>query len=98
MLRSEKVAPPSTAVPLGVRESAPPLGFVPRATVIEPVKLATVFPASSCAATWTGGEMALPAVVLLGWTVKTRCVAGGGVMLNAALVAAVKPEVVATSV
>src|SRR2546425_257438 len=78
MLRSEKVATPFTAVTIVVPESVPPLGFVPRATVIEPVKPATVFPASSCAATWTGGEMALPAVALLGWTAKTRWVAGGG--------------------
>src|SRR3989442_3324810 len=78
MLRSEKGPPPSPEVTLGVREGAPPLGFVPRATVIEPVKLATVFPASSCAATCTAGAIVLPAVASFGWTAKTRWVAGGG--------------------
>src|SRR2546426_230556 len=78
MLRSEKVATPFTAVTIVVPESVPPLGFVPRATVIEPVKLATVFPASSCAATCTAGAIVLPAVASFGWTAKTRWVAGGG--------------------
>src|SRR6266853_689655 len=78
MLRVEEVATPFTAVTIFVPESVPPLGFVPRATVTEPVKLGSVVPASFWAATFTAGEIGLPATVALGWTVNTRCVAGGG--------------------
>src|SRR6267378_1280028 len=78
MLRVEKVATPFTAVTILVPESVPPAGLVPSAMVIEPPKLVTVTPASSCAATRTAGEIVLPAMVLLGWTVKTRCGGGGG--------------------
>src|SRR5881628_255458 len=87
MLRFEKVATPFTAVLVVVPESVPPLGFVPSAMVIVPLKLVTVFPASSCAATCTAGEMVLPAVVLVGWTVKARCVAGGGAAFSATTLA-----------
>src|SRR6267378_6377423 len=78
MLRFEKVATPFTGVTVFVPESSPPLGLVPRAIVTEPVKLGSVVPASFWAATFTAGEIGLPASVALGWTVNTRCVAGGG--------------------
>ena len=75
MLRFEKLATPFTAATLLVPDSVPPLGFVPRATVMVPLKVASVLPAPSRAATCTGGEIVLPAVALLGWTVNASCVA-----------------------
>ena len=47
MLRFEKAATPLAVVTVFVPESVPPLGFVPRAIVTGPVKLASVLPASS---------------------------------------------------
>src|SRR2546425_969635 len=55
-----------------------------------PVKLVTVFPDASRAATVTAGVIATPTCVVLGCTPNPRCVAGGGgaaVMLNGLLVA-----------
>src|SRR6266487_2486627 len=78
MLRFEKVATPFTAATALVPDRVPPLGFVPSAILIESVKLVTVLPASSCAATRTGGEMVAPAVVPVGWTVNASRVAGAG--------------------
>ena len=75
MLRFEKVATPFTAPTVVVPDSVPPLGFEPNAIVIEPVKVASVLPAPSRAATCTGGEITLPAVAPLGWTVNASCVA-----------------------
>ena len=75
MLRLENVATPFTAETERVPASNPPLGFAPRAMEIVPLKLASVFPPSSWAATTTAGEIVLPAVVVLGCTVKARCVA-----------------------
>ncbi len=68
-----------------------------------PVKLVTVFPEASRALTCTAGVIVAPASALLGWTLKPRCVAGGGggdgaVMSNASLVAPVRPDVVARRV
>src|SRR6267143_1603357 len=51
MLRVEKVATPLAAVTVRVPESAPPLGFVPTATGLAPVKLGSVLPALSLADT-----------------------------------------------
>jgi len=66
MLRPEKVATPFTAVTVLVPESVPPPGFAPNATVMSPLKVETRLPALSCAVTCTGGEIVLPALVLLG--------------------------------
>src|SRR5437870_4770681 len=100
MLRFETVATPFTAATLVVPARVPPPGLVPIAMVTVPVKPATVLPASSCAATCTGGEIGLPAVVVLGGTTNASRVAAGvgAVMLNVALVALVRPEAVAASV
>src|SRR5216117_2185874 len=95
MLKFENVATPFTGVAVVVPERVPPPGFAPSAMVIVLLKVATVFPASSWAATCTAGEIVLPAVVLLGCTVKTRCVAGGGgttAGLSASTVASQVPE------
>ncbi|PYP13932.1 MAG: hypothetical protein DMD52_14850 [Gemmatimonadetes bacterium] len=94
------VATPLTAATGPPPVSVPPLGFVPIASVTFPVKLVTVPPAASSAATVTGAIVA-PAWVVLGCAVNPRCVAGGGggggggVMLNGLLVAVVScPELV----
>src|SRR5881396_2721416 len=78
MLRFEKVATPFTAATALVPDRVPPLWFVPSAILIESVKLVTVLPASSCAATFTAGEIVAPAVVPVGWTVNASRVAGAG--------------------
>src|SRR2546428_9100663 len=78
MLGLERVATRLAGPPVGGRGRPPPLGFVPNATVTAPVKLGSVLPALSFADTCTGGEIVLPAVVALGCTVNTRCVAGAG--------------------
>src|SRR5207249_1165697 len=77
MLNVEKVATPLTAVTLVVPDSVPPPGFAPIATVIDPVKPVTTFPASSSADTRTAG-IGWPAWLLCGCVVKATWVAGGG--------------------
>src|SRR5436309_11635067 len=103
MLRFENVATPFTAATLTVPACVPPAGFAPKATVMVPVKLVTVFPDASRALTATAGVIVAPASSLLGWTLKPRCVAAGGggggaVMSNGSLVAPVRPGVVARRV
>ncbi len=61
MLRLEKVATPLTAATDVVPDSVPPDGFVPIATVMNPVKLVTTFPRASCAVTCTAGVIEAPA-------------------------------------
>src|SRR6266704_74459 len=98
MLRVEKVATPFTAATVAVPDSVPPLGFTPIATVTLPVNPVAMFPCASRAVTWTAGVIAAPAVVVLGCTVYTSCTAAPGVMLNAALVAPVRPVALAPRV
>ena len=62
---------------------------------VEPV---TVLPSASWTVTSSAGEMAAPAAVLDGWTVKASCAAAPGVMLKAVLVAEVSAPEAATSV
>src|SRR5438094_9803027 len=97
-LRSAKRATPFTAATVVPPASTPPVGLLPSATLMAPVKLGTVLPNASWALTWTAGLMATPAAVVLGWTVKASRVAPAGVMLNAALVAPGRPAAVALSV
>src|SRR5437870_12125441 len=94
MLRFETVATPFTAATLVVPARVPPPGLVPIAMVTVPVKPATVLPASSCAATCTGGEIGLPAVVVLGWTTNASRVAAGEVVARSEerRVGLVRPE------
>src|SRR2546425_760506 len=91
----------------GVPEQAPVVpdrdGHAPLARVMVPVNLVTVFPEASRALTGTAGVIVAPASVLLGCTVKPRCVAAGGggsgaVMSNGSLVAPVRPDVLARRV
>src|SRR5438046_2223942 len=97
MLNVENVATPLTAFTLVVPASVPPPGFAPSPTVIDPVNPVTTFPASSSADTRSAG-IVCPACVVCGCVVKATWVAGGGVILNAVLVAPVKPDALATNV
>src|SRR5438105_3139406 len=69
MLRPVKVATPALAATVVVPESVPAAGLVLMAIETLPLKLASVFPAASCAATLTAGAMAAPAVALPGCAV-----------------------------
>src|SRR5439155_1507829 len=86
MLNVEKVATPLTAVTLVVPDSVPPPGFAPIATVIDPVKPVTTFPASSSADTRTA-SIGCPAWVVCGCVVNATCVAGGAGRVSAVDVA-----------
>src|SRR5436190_14929843 len=83
MARVEKVDTPFTAPTVTVPDSVPPPGLVPIATVMLAVELVTVLPNVSCTATCTAGEIATPAVAVVGWTVNPTLAAAAGVMLNA---------------
>src|SRR5512141_2752111 len=89
MDRLENVATPDTAVTVVVPDNVPPPGLVPIATEMLALELVTVLLNASCTVTCTAGEMATPAVALLGWTVKASLEAIAGLMLNAAEVAPV---------
>src|SRR5216110_1966584 len=98
MLSPEKVATQLTAAWVSVPESVPLLGFVPIATVMFPVNPVAVLPPASWAVTSTAGVIAVPAVVVLGCTLNTNCVAVPAVMLNAVLVPVTGPGALAVSV
>src|SRR3954471_21703918 len=82
MERLENVATPLTAATVVVPDSVPPPGLVPMATVMPAVEPVTVFPNASCTVTCTAGLTALPAVALVGCTVKATLLAAAGLMLN----------------
>src|SRR6185436_17536275 len=90
MDRLENVATPLTADTVVVPESVPPPGLVPMATVTFADELVTVLPNASCTVTCTAGLMALPAVALVGCTVKASRLAVDGLMLNEVEVAPVR--------
>src|SRR6202165_1156341 len=71
-LRSPKLATPSTAATVLVPLRNPPVGFVPRATVMVPVRVVTVLPAVSRAVPSFVGVIICPAVPLLGCGVRAR--------------------------
>src|SRR6266566_4016808 len=97
MLSPANVATPATAATEAVPESVPPLGFAPVATVTVPVNAVAVFPWASRAVTCTAGVIAVPATVLVGWTVNTSWAAVPGVTLKPALVAGLGPVAAAVS-
>src|SRR5882672_10833886 len=97
MLSVENVATPFTAATVAVPDRVPPAGLVPIATVTLPVNPRATFPTPSSAVTRTAGVIVAPAVVLLGWTVNTRCVAVTVVTLNNGLFTATRPVDVARS-
>src|SRR5512132_642845 len=98
MERLENVATPVTADIVVVPESVPPPGLVPMATVMLAAELVTVLPNASCTATCTAGEIAAPAVALVGCTVKASREAAAGVTLNPAEVAPASDADAAVSV
>src|SRR5437867_8979 len=86
ILRSLNVAIPALPpVPVSldvVPESVPPPGLLPMATVTVGRPLGndvTLFPKASWTVTLTAGAMMVPAVVLVGCTVKASCAAGPAV-------------------
>src|SRR5437773_1877412 len=94
-LRSpEKLATPATAATVLVPDKVPVLGLVPIAPVMFPVISLAVLPLASWAVTSTAGVIAAPAVVVLGCTLNTNCVAPPAVILNAALVVLPAPVAV----
>src|SRR5436853_304578 len=98
MLRFAKVATPLTAATVGVPARVPLAGLVPIATVMLVVAVVTVLPWASWTVTCTAGVIAAPAAALLGCTVKTSFAAAPTPMLNALLVAPVRPVAAALTV
>src|SRR6266576_2007542 len=98
MLSPGNVASPATAATVLVPDKVPVPGFVPIATVMFPVNPLAVLPLASWAVTWTAGVIAAPAVVVLGCTENTNCVAVPAVILNAVLVPVTGPGALAVSV
>src|SRR2546425_12448343 len=76
--RFANVATPFTAFTGALPESVPPAGLLSMAMAMAPVKLVTVSPDGSRAATVTAGVIATPACVVLGCTPNARRVAGAG--------------------
>src|SRR3989475_11888053 len=75
MLGRGREARPARAAPVFLPASVPPLGLVPIATAMFPVNPVAVLPLASWAVTSTAGVIAAPAVVVLGCTLNTNCVA-----------------------
>src|SRR5438034_602391 len=98
MFSPEKVATPVTAAWVSVPASVPLLGFVPIATVIFPVNPVAAFPFPSWPLSLPAALPASPAIVVLGCTLNTNCVAVPAVMLNAVLVPVTGPGALAVSV
>src|SRR5205807_9675826 len=71
MLRPVNVARPFAAECVFVPDNVPPLGLAPIATLIDPLKPVTTFPASSSAATCTV-DIVAPAWVVCGCWVNPR--------------------------
>src|SRR3989441_908714 len=97
MLRLEKVATPLTAATVVVPERVPLAGLVPIASVMLVVPVVTVLPWASWPVTCTAGVITAPAAALLGCTVKTSFAAAPALMLNALLVAPVRPVAAAVN-
>src|SRR5205809_766383 len=97
MLRLEKVATPLTAATVGVPARVPLAGLVPIASVMLVVAVVTVLPWASWIATCTAGVIAAPAAAVLRATVQTSLAAAPTRMLNALLVALVRPVAAAVS-
>src|SRR5438874_1365041 len=98
MVRFANVATPLTAATVVVPARVPLPGLVPIATVTGLVAVVTVLPWASWTATRAAGVFAAPAAALLGCTVKTTLAAAPALMLNAPLVALVRPVADAVSV
>ena len=95
---SLKMASPLMADNTSVPDKVPLPGLLLIASVIESVAVGTKLPPASCTWTLSAGEMVVAAVVLVGSTLKTNCVAAPAVMSKLADVAVLKPEAVASRV
>src|SRR5437870_5223796 len=98
MLRFAKVATPLTAATVGVPARVPLAGLVPIATVMLVVAVVTVLRSAERRVGCASGVIAAPAAALLGCTVKASFAAAPTLMLNALLVAPVRPVADAVSV
>src|SRR2546422_770762 len=94
MHKQEKVSTPANAATVLVPDKVPVPGFVPIAPVTFPVNPVAVLPLPSWAVTSTAGVIAVPAVVVLGCTLNTNCVAVPAVILNVVLVVLPAPVAV----
>src|SRR5437762_11446373 len=97
MLNPEQVAAPAPAATVLLPDALPVLGFVPIATVMFPVNPLAVLPPASWAVTSTAGVITVAAVVVLGCTENTSCVAVPAVILNTVLVALPAPVALTVS-
>src|SRR5439155_384203 len=98
MLRFATVLSHLTAATVVYPVSVPVALSISVATVMLVVAVVTVLPWASWIATCTAGVIAAPAAALLGCTVKTTFAAAPTLMLNAVLVAPVRPVADAASV
>src|SRR5439155_900172 len=98
MLTFAKVATPLTAATVVVPARVPLAGLVPIASVMLVGSEERRVAWASWTAGWTGGVNAAPATAVLGCTVKASFAAAPTVMLNALLVAPVRPVADAVSV
>src|SRR5262245_35696374 len=98
MERLENVATPALADTVVVPDRSAERGVGQMATSMRAAELVTELPKASCTATCTAGEMAAPAVALLGWTVKATFEAAAALMLKADEVAPVSGDDAAVSV
>ena len=96
-MRVEKLATPDDALTVTVPVSVPSDGLVPITTVTLSTNVVTVLPSESWPATLTVGLIAVPALVVAGWTVNPSLNSGPVVIANATLVAEVRPVDVAVS-
>src|SRR5205807_1421059 len=98
MLRFAKVATPLTAATVGVPARVPLAGLVPIASVMLVVAVVTVLPWASWIATCTAGVIAAPAAAPIRRSAEPSFAAAPTLMLNALLVALVRPVAAAVNV
>src|SRR3989442_340088 len=98
MLRFAKVATPLTAATVVVPARVPLAGLVPIATVMLVVAVVTLLQWAAWPGACMAGVTAAPAAALLGCTVKASFAAAPTLMLNALLVAPVRPVAAAVNV
>src|SRR5947199_10082720 len=91
MLRVGNGAPPAPAATVAVPDRVPPPGLVPSAAVTLPLNPVAVFPSASKAVTCTAGAIVTPAVVLVGCTLNTSCLAVSSAALRGGLATGVRP-------
>ena len=92
------VATPLVAATVAVPLNVDVPGFAPIAIAIDAELDVTRLPSASCTCTVTAGVMLAPAVVFVGCCAKASLLAVPAVMLNAPLVAPVRPVLAAASV